>query len=140
MQATKAFFTQAFGWSFQDFGPEYTAFSKQGIDGGFFKAELRSATGNGAAMIIFYSQDIEATQDKIEKANGKNHKTDFLLSRSQTVFTLWNQVATSSPCGRTKKPINSVNFTCQIYNRLAPFNRPASGLCYWLQRISSCIK
>ena len=40
--ATKDFVIQAFGWSFQDFGPEYTSFSNQGIDGGFYKAELAS--------------------------------------------------------------------------------------------------
>jgi len=70
IQATKAFFTQVFGWSFQDFGPEYTAFSNQGIDGGFFKAELSSSTDNGAALVVFYSENLEATQAKIEKANG----------------------------------------------------------------------
>lgn len=70
IQATKGFFSQVFGWSFQDFGPEYSTFSSQGIDGGFFKAELSSSTENGAALIVFYSQDIEATQTKIEKAKG----------------------------------------------------------------------
>ena len=70
IQATKEFFNQAFGWSFQDFGPEYSSFSNQGIDGGFFKSDLSSSTNTGAALIVFYSQDIEATQDNIEKANG----------------------------------------------------------------------
>ena len=70
LSATKEFFTQVFGWSFQDFGPEYAAFSNQGIDGGFFKAELCSTTNSGAALLVFYSQDLEATQDKIKKANG----------------------------------------------------------------------
>jgi len=68
---------QAFGWSFQDFGPEYSAFSNQGMDGGFFKSELSSSTDNGAALIVFYSQDIEASQSKIEKANGVIVKTIF---------------------------------------------------------------
>lgn len=77
IQATKEFFTQAFGWSFQDFGPEYAAFSNQGIDGGFFQSKLHSSTGNGAALIVFYSQDLEATQDKIEKANGSIIKPIF---------------------------------------------------------------
>ena len=31
---TKSFFTQVFGWSFTDYGPEYTAFSDKEIDGG----------------------------------------------------------------------------------------------------------
>ena len=70
IQVTKDFFTQAFGWSFRDFGPEYTAFSNQGINGGFFKSELCSSTNNGAALIVFYSNDLEATQAKIEKADG----------------------------------------------------------------------
>lgn len=35
--ATKAFFEKAFDWSFEDYGPEYTAFSGQGLDGGFLK-------------------------------------------------------------------------------------------------------
>lgn len=67
---TKRFFKQVFDWSFHDYGPEYTAFENQGIDGGFFKADLHSSTSNGAALIIFYSQDLDATQIKIEQAGG----------------------------------------------------------------------
>jgi len=70
LQATKNFFSQAFGWSFEDYGPEYSAFANQGLDGGFFKSELSSSTEHGAALIVFYSHDIEATQAKVEKANG----------------------------------------------------------------------
>jgi predicted enzyme related to lactoylglutathione lyase len=70
LQATKDFFSQAFGWSFQDFGSEYAAFSNQGIDGGFFKSDLSSSTNNGSALIVFYSNNLEATQDKVKKANG----------------------------------------------------------------------
>ncbi|EPQ6836643.1 VOC family protein, partial [Vibrio cholerae] len=42
LESTKAFFSKTFGWSFVDYGPEYTAFSNEGLDGGFFKAELSS--------------------------------------------------------------------------------------------------
>ena len=70
LSATKEFFTQVFGWSFQDFGPEYSAFTDQGLDGGFFKSELSSSTSNGAALIVFYSNDLEATQGKITNAGG----------------------------------------------------------------------
>ncbi|MFW2440998.1 MAG: VOC family protein [Arenicellales bacterium] len=83
IQATKHFFVQAFGWSFQDFGPEYSAFSNQGIDGGFFKSELSSSTNNGAALIVFYSQDLKATQAKIEKANGSIVKQIFSFPGGQ---------------------------------------------------------
>lgn len=70
LKATKDFFSQAFGWSFQDFGPEYSAFSNQGIDGGFFQSDLVSSTNNGSALIVFYSNELEATQEKVKKANG----------------------------------------------------------------------
>ena len=70
IQATKNFFMQVFSWSFQDYGPDYTAFSNQGIDGGFYKSELNSSTNNGAALVIFYSHDLQATLRNIEKANG----------------------------------------------------------------------
>ena len=77
IQATKAFFTKAFGWSFEDFGPDYTAFSDQGLDGGFFKSELSSSTENGSVLILFYSQELEVTQAKIERAGGEIIKPIF---------------------------------------------------------------
>lgn len=67
---TKAFFSKAFGWSFVDYGPEYTAFSNEGLDGGFFKSETSSSTKNGAALVVFYSKGLEQTQSKIENAGG----------------------------------------------------------------------
>lgn len=77
IEATKAFFAEAFGWSFEDFGPDYTAFSNEGIDGGFFKSDLSSTTENGSTLIVFYSKDLEVTQSKIENAGGKIKKPIF---------------------------------------------------------------
>lgn len=68
--ATKAFFETVFAWTFEDFGPDYAAFSDQGIDGGFFTSDLASTTNNGAALTVFYSDDLIATQRKIEQAGG----------------------------------------------------------------------
>jgi len=70
LTATKAFFESVFGWSFVDYGPEYTAFENQGLDGGFFKSDLASSTEKGAALIVFYSNQLEATLAKVEKAGG----------------------------------------------------------------------
>lgn len=70
MEKTKSFFTAVFGWVFEDYGPEYMAFSNQGIDGGFYKSELNTSTENGSALIVFYSNDLEQTQTKIENAGG----------------------------------------------------------------------
>src|SRR6185503_7886301 len=70
LTATKAFFESAFGWSFTDYGPEYTAFENQGLDGGFFQSDLASSTEKGAALIVFYSNQLEATLLKVGKAGG----------------------------------------------------------------------
>lgn len=70
LAATKTFFSQVFGWDFVDYGPEYAAFSNQGLDGGFYKSELQSSTEDGAALIVFYSHDLAGTLAKIEQAGG----------------------------------------------------------------------
>ena len=68
--ATQAFFEHVFGWSFEAFGDAYSAFSEAGLNGGFFQSDLHSTTDNGAALIVFYSHDLESTQAKITQANG----------------------------------------------------------------------
>ena len=75
--ATKSFFSQVFNWSFEDYGPDYSAFSGEGLDGGFFKAEPSSSTENGAALLIFYSNNLETTLAKVENAGGKIVKPVF---------------------------------------------------------------
>jgi predicted enzyme related to lactoylglutathione lyase len=74
---TKTFFSDAFGWEFEDFGPEYTAFSDQGLDGGFFKSDQCVSTENGSALIVFFSSNIDSTQSKVEAAGGKIIKPIF---------------------------------------------------------------
>ena len=70
LAGTKAFFESVFGWSFTDYGPEYTAFENQGLDGGFFQSDLASSPQKGAALIVFYSNQLEDTLAKVEKAGG----------------------------------------------------------------------
>ena len=77
LEKTKSFFSKAFGWRFEDFGPEYTAFSSQGIDGGFFKSDLSSSTDKGSALIVFFSNELETTLKKIESAGGQVIKSIF---------------------------------------------------------------
>ena len=77
IEAVKDFFANVFKWSFVDYGPEYTAFSNEGIDGGFFKSDLSASTENGSALIVFYSANLEQTQDNIEKAGGEIIKPIF---------------------------------------------------------------
>ena len=67
MDATKRFFTQAFGWSFIDHGPDYTAFLKEGVDGGFYRSEQSATPQNGSALVVFYSAKLEAAGGVVVK-------------------------------------------------------------------------
>lgn len=70
LEATKSFFTKVFGWKFQDYGPDYTAFENEGLDGGFFRSDKFADTANGSALLVFYSQTLEQTLAKVEAAGG----------------------------------------------------------------------
>ncbi|MFK8068024.1 MAG: VOC family protein [Gammaproteobacteria bacterium] len=69
-EATKLFFNSVFGWIFTDYGPDYMAFSNAGMEGGFFKSDLASSAQKGSALIVFYSDNLEQTQVKVENAKG----------------------------------------------------------------------
>ena len=99
--ATKAFFTSAFNWSFEDYGPDYTAFSNQGLDGGFFKSALASKPDQGGALIVFYSEDLNSTQIKVEAAGGKISRSVFdfpggkrfhFIEPSGNEFAVWSDI------------------------------------------------
>lgn len=78
-EATKHFFSSVFGWTFEDYGEEYTAFSHSGVCGGFYKSDLTSSTQNGGALVVLYSPNLEDTQAKIEQAGGKIQVPIFLF-------------------------------------------------------------
>jgi len=75
--AAKAFFVEVFAWSFTDYGPEYTAFTNAGIEGGFYQSDLVCSIATGSALVVLYSNEIEQTQSKIEKAGGSIIKPIF---------------------------------------------------------------
>ena len=80
---TKAFFTKVFGWSFIDFGPEYCSFVSEGIDGGFFQSDLTVSTQTGSVLIVLYSNELEASQAKVEAAGGRIIKPIFSFPGGQ---------------------------------------------------------
>lgn len=70
IEKSKQFFIKVFNWSFVDYGPDYTAFADQGLDGGFYKSDKCSTTRSGSALIVFYSNDLAATLDKVKQHGG----------------------------------------------------------------------
>lgn len=77
LEATKLFFQTAFGWAFADYGPDYIAFSGQGLDGGFYRSELAASTDKGSALIVFYSERLEGTLANVVAAGGQLVKPVF---------------------------------------------------------------
>lgn len=67
LAAVKAFYAAAFGWEFQDWGPDYAAFSGAGVEGGFRGGE--TPTGGGT-LVILYSKDLAASEQAIVAAGG----------------------------------------------------------------------
>jgi predicted enzyme related to lactoylglutathione lyase len=70
LEKAKAFYSAAFGWSFQDYGPDYCAFQDAGVDGGFYRAPLRAAASEGSALVVIYADDLEATLDRVIECGG----------------------------------------------------------------------
>jgi len=77
MQKTQVFFEQAFGWEFQAYSDQYMAFRYAGMAGGFYLSGLQAATSNGSALIVIYSDNLLATQEKIKRLGGKIIKPIF---------------------------------------------------------------
>lgn len=70
MEAAKRFFSRVFGWTFTYYSDNYMAFDYQGLEGGFFKSDDAATTQGGGALIVFYSDALEQTQEKILNAGG----------------------------------------------------------------------
>lgn len=67
LQVIATFYSQAFGWKFTDYGPEYIAFDESGLSGGFAQSNEPVYKG---ALIILYHQDLERCQQAVESAGG----------------------------------------------------------------------
>ena len=70
IEQAKHFYSTVFGWSFQDYGPDYSSFSSAsaGIDGGFSKGD--PPPEKSSPLIVLYSKDLKATEAAIVAAGG----------------------------------------------------------------------
>lgn len=68
IEATKTFYAAVFGWTFTDYGPEYTSFEDGRLAGGFALAPQVPA---GGPLVVLYAVDLEATQAKVTEHGGR---------------------------------------------------------------------
>jgi predicted enzyme related to lactoylglutathione lyase len=68
--AVETFYKAVFNWKFTDYGDTYRAFTDGKLDGGFFKSTKRSCqSDDGAALVVFYAEDLEGLHQAV-LANG----------------------------------------------------------------------
>ena len=72
--SSKKFYGEAFGWKFQDYGPDYASFTSAGVDGGMTADE---SSTSGAPLVILYARKLEDAQARVEKAGGRIVKPIF---------------------------------------------------------------
>ncbi|MFG6081767.1 VOC family protein [Paracoccus litorisediminis] len=69
--ATKDFFSRAFGWSFNDYGPEYQELADAGVSGGIAAAPL------APPLVILKAEDLEAALAQVSSAGAEITKPIF---------------------------------------------------------------
>jgi len=74
LEKVKLFYTKAFNWTFTDYGPDYTAFSESGIQGGFERTKGEVING---VLIVLYHQNLNLIKDKIIASGGNISKDIF---------------------------------------------------------------
>jgi predicted enzyme related to lactoylglutathione lyase len=64
----KRFYGSAFGWTFEDYGPDYASFADGRLSGGFQTAkEVRT----GGPLVVIYATDLEGMERRVKQAGGK---------------------------------------------------------------------
>jgi predicted enzyme related to lactoylglutathione lyase len=68
--AARRFYSEAFDWNFNDYGPSYAGFAYSGADreaGGIFSG----ADHTLAPLAILYSDHLELSEERVRSAGGK---------------------------------------------------------------------
>lgn len=100
LEKTQQFFSTVFAWQFENYGSDYCAFTNQGLDGGFYRANKKAIAKNGSALLVFYSDNLKITQQAIERAGGEIIQAIFkfpggyrfhFLEPSGNEFAVWSE-------------------------------------------------
>ena len=70
LAAAKAFYEQAFGWQFNDYGEAYAGIRSPSGDGEVGGLGVGRPPGPGGSLVILYSDDLDASVAAVEAAGG----------------------------------------------------------------------
>jgi predicted enzyme related to lactoylglutathione lyase len=68
IEATKRFYNSVFGWTFTDYGPNYTSFHNGRMAGGF---TMSAKPVKGGPLVVLYAKALEDTRQKVVAVGGK---------------------------------------------------------------------
>ena len=75
IDATKRFYSQVFGWQFQDWGPTYTSFNDGRLGGGFNGESQSAGAGSNpktrGVLVVIYATSLNEIYRKVKDAGGK---------------------------------------------------------------------
>jgi uncharacterized protein len=71
---TKAFYSAVFGWTFTDYGPDYTSFHDGRIGGGF---TTDAKVASGGVLVVLYARDLDAIKASVMAHGGRIVKDIF---------------------------------------------------------------
>jgi predicted enzyme related to lactoylglutathione lyase len=74
IEAAKAFYSEVFGWTFEDYGEDYTSFHDGRLAGGFFAS---NGPKGGRPLVVIYASDLEAMISRVTAAGGAIVKETF---------------------------------------------------------------
>lgn len=67
ISGTKRFFSEVFGWVFEDYGPDYISFNDGRLTGGFFRAD---EAGTNKPLVVIYADELETIQSQVAASGG----------------------------------------------------------------------
>jgi predicted enzyme related to lactoylglutathione lyase len=63
----KRFYGIAFGWRFEDYGPDYASFADGRLTGGF---QTTTGVRRGGPLVVIYASDLESIERQVTNAGG----------------------------------------------------------------------
>ncbi len=73
LSRSRKFFSEAFGWKYTEYGPDYLGIDNAGLDGGIGSATKEIAP----PLVILRAENLEEAQRRVKEAGGKIVKPIF---------------------------------------------------------------
>ena len=97
LQKTRNFFEDLYGWTFQEWGPDYFSFNDGRLEGGLRRSE-QSAPATGV-LLVFYSENLERDVGRVQELGAMISQNIFdfpggrrfhFVDPAGTEFAMWS--------------------------------------------------